>query len=93
MSPDQIVHAWKDVDRHANQDASVPANPVGRIDIADAALDFAGAFDERTEYLETLGCCQGITQAGKCDITAGYYCTWSCFTIWMTTSSVCGPAT
>ena len=51
----------------------------------------AGAVDERTEYLETLGCCQGFTQVDKCDVTAGYpLCTMGCLTIFWTTSQVCG---
>jgi mersacidin/lichenicidin family type 2 lantibiotic len=93
MSPDQIVRAWKDAD-HATSPGSVrvPDHPVGRIDIADEALDLAGAADERTEYLETLGCCQGFTQVDKCDVTAGYpYCTMGCLTIFWTTSSICSP--
>lgn len=91
MSPDQIVQAWKDADHAPRLAAEVPPHPIGRIDITDGALDLAGAFDDRTEYLETWGCCQGFTQVDKCDITAGYpYCTVSCLTIFLTTTSVCG---
>ena len=95
MSPDLIIRAWKDVDRGAcrpaSQEAALPAHPIGPIDIPDSALDLAGASDARTEYLETLGCCQGFTQAGKCDVTAGViYCTMGCLTIVWTTSSICG---
>jgi mersacidin/lichenicidin family type 2 lantibiotic len=91
MSPDQVVRAWKDVDYSASLSVeSIPAHPVGRIDIADSALDASGGDAYSTEYFETAGCCQGFTQAGKCDFTAGFICTMWCFTIWMTTSSVCG---
>jgi mersacidin/lichenicidin family type 2 lantibiotic len=91
MTPDQIIRAWKDADHGVELGgADLPVHPIGRIDIADGALDLAGAGDERTEYLETLGCCQGFTQAGKCDVTAGYpYCTMGCLTIFWTTSEVC----
>ena len=89
MSPDRVVRAWKDADYGAclrpEESRALPAHPVGPIDIDDRALDLAGASVESTEYLETLGCCQGITQAGKCDITAGYmYCTMGCLTIFWT---------
>jgi hypothetical protein len=93
MSPDRIVRAWK----HADQDvgtgdgAGAPSHPIGRIAIADRALDLAGGVDERTEYLETWGCCQGFTQVGKCDVTAGYpFCSMACLTIFWTTSEICG---
>src|SRR5687768_16183042 len=55
MSPDQIVRAWKDADYGACLPAaSVPVHPVGPIDIADSALDVAGASAYATEYVETL---------------------------------------
>jgi mersacidin/lichenicidin family type 2 lantibiotic len=99
MSPQQIVRAWKDADYRAeltsDATASVPASPVGDIDLADSQLDLAGGEDIRTEYMETLGCCQGFTQAGKCDFTSGggaLFCTALCFTFWMTSHQVC-PAT
>lgn len=97
MSPDQIVRGWKegscDDCSSAERNGSVPAHPVGPIDIADSALDLAGAsLENRTEYVETLGCCQGLTQLGKCDFTAGYpYCTQGCFTIVLTAVSLCKP--
>jgi mersacidin/lichenicidin family type 2 lantibiotic len=92
MSPEQIVRAWKDEDHAEGLDgAAPPAHPIGRIEIADDALDLAGGVDERTEYLETLGCCQGFTQVDKCDVTAGWpYCTMACLTIFWTTTTVCG---
>ena len=94
MSPEQVIRAWKDNDGNAcrpNDDTPLPAHPVGPIDIADSALELAGGDIARTEYVETLGCCQGFTQAGKCDVTAGYpYCTMACLTIIWTTSSICG---
>jgi mersacidin/lichenicidin family type 2 lantibiotic len=95
MSPEQIVHAWKDADYGAclgpDGAASVPQHPVGSIDIQDSALDLAGGSVATTEYVETLGCCQGFTQAGRCDVTAGYpICTMFCFTIFFTERSLCG---
>ena len=96
MSPDQVVRAWKDADygEGLGGAASLPAHPVGPIEIADSALDLAGASVElRTEYVETLGCCQGFTQAGMCDFTAGFngMCTSLCFTIVFTAVSICTP--
>ena len=98
MSPNQIVRAWKDVEYRAQIAAgsaeSVPASPVGEIDLADSLLDVSGGY-ERTEYVETLGCCQGFTQYGKCDFTAGgggFLCTGLCFTFIMTAVDWC-PAT
>lgn len=96
MSPDQIVRAWKEADYNAclgnDASSSVPAHPIGPIDITDSALDVSGAsVAMRTEYVETLGCCQGFTQAGKCDVTLGFpYCTFGCLTIVWTNSSICG---
>lgn len=95
MSPDQVIRAWKDPDYaacHDQAEEAVPTHPVGPIEITDRALDVSGAsIAIRTEYVETLGCCQGFTQAGKCDVTAGYpYCTMSCFTIFLTNSGICG---
>ena len=96
MSPNQIVRAWKDVDYRADLGAdaaaALPASPVGEIAIADSLLDVSGAA-ARTEYVETLGCCQGFTQAGRCDFTAGgggFLCTAFCFTIFWTASEICG---
>ena len=98
MSPDQVIRAWKDADYSAclvanGAAASFPAHPVGPIELSDSALDLGGgSIQISTEYLETLGCCQGITQAGMCDLTAGggvFVCTTLCFTIWMTTRPVC----
>ena len=99
MSPQQIVRAWKDTDYRAeltsDAAASVPASPVGDIDLADSQLDLSGGAEMRTEYMESIGCCQGFTQSGKCDFTSGggmLACTSLCFTIWMTAHQVC-PAT
>jgi mersacidin/lichenicidin family type 2 lantibiotic len=94
MSPDQIVQAWKNADYAAALPAAtaaaLPANPVGAVELPDAALDaVAGGAESRTEYLETLGCCQGFT-ADKCDITAGWpYCTLACITIVWTGDVIC----
>lgn len=95
MSPDQIVHAWKDADYAAalapDAAATLPANPVGGIELSDAALDAAGGAMARTEYVETLGCCGGLTESTKCDITIGFpYCTCQCLTIILTNASLCG---
>jgi len=96
MSPDQIVQAWKDADYAAalapDAAATLPANPVGAIELSDAALDtVAGGADYRTEYVETLGCCGGFTESGKCDVTIGFpYCTMQCFTIILTNPKICG---
>lgn len=95
MSPDQIVHAWKDADYAASlapeAAASLPASPVGAIELSDSALDMIAGGDASTEYLETLGCCQGFTQTLKCDVTIGFpYCTCQCITIFLTNPEVCG---
>lgn len=95
MTPDQIIRAWKDADycsELASADHSpLPPNPVGPIAIADDAIDLAaGGHVAGTEYLESIGCCKGITQRTYCDITAGYICTTSCFTIVWTGDSLCG---
>jgi mersacidin/lichenicidin family type 2 lantibiotic len=96
MSPNQIVRAWKDADFRASltteSAAVMPANPVGEIDIADSLLDLSGGQASRTEYFETLGCCNGFTQAGKCDFTAGggaFFCTGLCFTLVLTEVDWC----
>ena len=94
MSPDQVIRAWKDAAYGAclgpEGTASLPANPVGSVDIADSALGLAGGYVATTEYVETLGCCQGFTQAGKCDVTLGYpYCTMGCLTIVWTQLNWC----
>ena len=95
MTPDQIVRAWKDADYCSDlastEQSALPANPVGPLHLDDAAIDLAiGGHVAGTEYLESIGCCKGITQRTYCDITAGYICTTSCFTIIFTGDSVCG---
>lgn len=96
MSPDQIVRAWKDAEYGASLAAEpsvqLPPHPVGPIDLADVTLELSGGYDSRTEYVETLGCCQGFTQLGKCDLSAvavAGYCSFACFTIWWTYVSIC----
>jgi mersacidin/lichenicidin family type 2 lantibiotic len=94
MTPDQIVRAWKDADfgTTLGDAATLPPNPVGAIELSDDEIGSAagGMYDMGTEYLETLGCCKGITQGGRCDLTAGYpYCTNFCFTILMTGAYFC----
>ena len=93
MTPDQIVRAWKDADYGATLgDASMlPPSPVGAIELTDEALGLAAGGDiNGTQYLETLGCCKGLTQVGFCDLTAGYpYCTCFCISIIMTGGAIC----
>ncbi len=97
MSSDHVIRAWKDADYGACLDADtatrLPAHPVGPMELADSALDLGGGVAVTTEYAETLGCCQGITQVGGvCDLTAGggiFVCTTLCVTVWWTTRSVC----
>jgi mersacidin/lichenicidin family type 2 lantibiotic len=96
MLPDQVIRAWKDADYGARLAAgtasTLPAHPVGPIDLADSALDLGGGSIATTEQLETLGCCQGLTQGGTCDLTAGggiFVCTTLCLTVWMTAKPVC----
>jgi mersacidin/lichenicidin family type 2 lantibiotic len=97
VQPDQVIRAWKDADYGAclgpDAASSLPPNPVGPIDLTDSALDLGGgSIAISTEYLETIGCCQGITQAGMCDLTAGggvFVCTTLCITVWFTTKPVC----
>ena len=89
MTPDQIVRVWKDADYGATlslgEASLVPAHPVGGIELTDDVLGLAaGGAIANTEYLESLGCCKGFTQAGYCDITGGgaFACTMLCFTIY-----------
>ena len=96
MTPDQIVRAWKDADYGAalpsNEASMLPAHPAGGIELPDDALGLvAGGMVANTEYLESLGCCKGITQSGYCDITAGPNggCTWFCITIFLTGGTIC----
>lgn len=94
MSPDQIVRAWKRASHGECLDTglAMPTHPIQPIEIADHELDLAGASaTQTTEYLETLGCCQGFTQYGMCDVTAGMpgFCTTFCITIVFTTPSIC----
>lgn len=97
MSSDHVIRAWKNADYGTCLDADaaiqLPAHPVGFMELPDAALDLGGgSLAVSTEFAETLGCCQGVTQAGKCDLTAGggiFICTSLCLTVWMTTSGVC----
>lgn len=90
MTSEQIVRAWKDADYSASLSTSessvVPTNPAGTIDLSDSALgDVAGGdMLMATEWLESLGCCQGITQKGYCDFTNGWlFCSQWCFTIFL----------
>ena len=98
MSSDQVIRAWKTPDCGAYPDTqvatSLPAHPVGPMELPDSALGIGAGVAVSTEYAETLGCCQGITQigAGMCDLTAGggvFVCTTLCMTVWFTTKSTC----
>ena len=96
MTPDQIVRAWKDADySNALGDAStLPPSPVGVIEVTDDELGLAAGGSvvnvDGTQYLETLGCCKGITEAGKCDLTLGFpYCSTFCITIVFTGPTFC----
>ena len=94
MTPDQIVRAWKDADFSAalGDASALPPNPVGAIELPDNEVGLAagGYVADGTQYLETLGCCKGITQAGKCDLTLGFpYCSTFCITIVFTGASFC----
>ena len=90
MTPDQIVRAWKDADYGAtlplDAASAVPAHPAGAIELADDALGLVAGGDMlmNTEYLESLGCCKGVTQSGYCDLTGGGYfgCSILCFTFY-----------
>ena len=91
MTPAQIVRAWKDADYGAalplDVASVVPAHPVGAIELADDSLGFVAGGDMAitTEYLESLGCCKGFTQAGYCDVTRGVVvCTTGCWTVFWT---------
>ena len=95
MTPDQIVRAWKDPEycsELASIDSSaLPPSPVGPIDLADEAIDLAiGGQVAGTQYLESIGCCKGITQRGYCDISTAFPCTMYCFTIFWSGDSICG---
>ena len=95
MTPDQIVRAWKDADYRSELSSAgatpLPPNPVGPIDLTDEAIDLAAGGDMAgTQYLESLGCCNGITQRGYCDITTAFPCTLYCFTIFWSDSAICG---
>lgn len=95
MTPDQIVRAWKDADYCSElaptEQASLPPSPIGPIELADQAIDLAAGGDMAgTEFLESLGCCKGITQRTYCDFNSAYPCTMFCFTIFWSGDSICG---
>lgn len=91
---DTLIRAWKDQDFRATLDgdaqAALSPNPAGSVeDPSDALEHIAGG--ESTEWLLSLGCCQGFTNAcwGLTQGPGG--CTGGCMSIWMTTDSVCNP--
>ena len=94
--PTDTIRAWKDP---AFRDtlcetsrAALPAHPAGEIDALNdrGELVTGGA---STEYLLTLGCCQGLTSnCGGATVQApGMLCTVACITIWWTTKAICKP--
>jgi mersacidin/lichenicidin family type 2 lantibiotic len=62
MSKINVVRAWKDAkfrkSLSAEEQAMLPANPVGRVELSDAQLGISGAKDRpprQTDYLCTYG--------------------------------------
>jgi mersacidin/lichenicidin family type 2 lantibiotic len=77
-----VVRAWKDEQYRLGlsdaERASLPANPVGMIELGDADLGgVAGAGVATTEQMLTMGCCYGLTQL-SC------WCSVGCTFTWMT---------
>lgn len=70
MPAEDIVRVWKDPELRASG-ASV-AHPAGEIDLGIHQLVGGGdAHAFRTEYLMSLGCCQGFT-SGTCYSWCGF---------------------
>ncbi len=91
MLPHDIVRAWKDADfRDSLGDAqAVPSHPSGSLDLPDDLLEHV-AGGASTEYLLSLGCCQGITT--KCmTLTSGMPigCTAGCLSVMLTNHHIC----
>lgn len=89
---DTLIRAWKDQNfrdslPHATRSA-LPANPVGDIVGIDHEIGAAVGGESRTEFLLSLGCCQGFTNACY-GFTEGPVCTGVCGGIWMTTDAIC----
>ena len=91
---DDTIRAWKDREFRdtlfGTSLLALPAHPAGEIDAPSGPLDpVAGGAS--TEYLLTLGCCQGVTAVcvGLTDAGAGMPCTSLCLTIWFTTRTMC----
>ncbi len=88
------IRAWKDQDFRATLDADAQAaltpHPAGRPADAPESLDHI-AGGESTEWLLSLGCCQGFSQGCQGLTEHAPYCTVSCITIWWTTRAACKP--
>jgi len=89
---DTLIRAWKDQHfrdslPHATR-AALPANPAGELANIDPEVGAAVGGESRTEFLLTLGCCQGFTQFCGA-FTGGSVCTSDCMTIWLTTDAIC----
>jgi mersacidin/lichenicidin family type 2 lantibiotic len=91
---DDTIRAWKDREFRDTLSGTsllaLPAHPAGEIDAPIGPLDpVAGGAS--TEYLLTLGCCQGVTAVcnGFTDAGGVIYCTVMCLTILMTTRTMC----
>lgn len=92
--PNDTIRAWKDPEYRdtllGTSRAALPAHPAGEIDTLGDQLDLV-AGGASTEYLLTLGCCQGLTAdcGGVTVQMPAMICTVGCVTIWWTTKSVC----
>ncbi len=94
--PNDTIRAWKDREYRdtlcGTSRAALPAHPAGEIDAPSERMDLV-ASGASTEYLLTLGCCQGVTAmcVGFTESGLGQPCTVYCMSIWLTTRSVCNP--
>jgi mersacidin/lichenicidin family type 2 lantibiotic len=73
MSTIDVIRAWKDEEYRnsltPDQQAALPDNPAGMVELDDEALDFSGA---KTEHMKTNGCCGGYTNEKTCfSLTCG----------------------
>jgi mersacidin/lichenicidin family type 2 lantibiotic len=89
---DTLIRAWKDQNfrdslPHATR-AALPAHPAGEVANIDHQVGAAVGGESRTEYLLSVGCCQGFTNACW-GFTGGAVCTSDCMSIWMTTDAIC----
>ncbi|HEY0928800.1 MAG TPA: mersacidin/lichenicidin family type 2 lantibiotic [Gemmatimonas sp.] len=90
---DMLIRAWKD--QHFRDSlphdtlAALPANPAGHIENVDPQVGAAVGGEARTEYLLSLGCCHGFTNACGGFTESAPICTSVCMSVWMTTDMVC----